>query len=109
MYKRMNAEDLELLLGIDLPDYDGCFGKGKDGITEKQKSFLHSLGLNVVGVKYKAQASILIDTCLKRKELGLASIKQLQFIRNMDACPKKKSLHELTKDEASKILQRIAG
>lgn len=107
MYKRMNPEDVELLLGIDLPDYDGCYGKGKDGVTEKQRTFLHSLGLNIVGVKYKAQASILIETCLKRRELGLASIKQLQFIRNMGLCPKRKSLHELTKDEASRILSKV--
>lgn len=109
MHKRMNSKDVEVLLGVEIPDYEGCYGKGKDGITEKQKQFLHSLGLNVTGVRYKAQASILIDTCLKRREQGLASIKQLQYIRNMDACPKRRSLHELTKDEASRILTRIAG
>ena len=105
MYCRMNPKEIELILGIEIPNYDGCYGKGKDGITEKQRAFIHSLGINITGLKYKAQASVIIDCCLSRKAKGLASIKQLQTIRNMKIkC--KKPIQYLTRDEASEILSK---
>lgn len=103
MYRRMTARDIEILFGIEIPTYDGCFGKGKDGMTEKQRTFIHNLGINIVGLKYKAQASVVINCVLERRNKGLASIKQIQTIRNLNI-KLNKPIQVITKDEASKIL-----
>jgi len=108
MYRRMTTQDIEILFGIEIPDYDGCFGKGRDGITEKQRVFIHNLGINISGLKYKAQASVVIDCVLKRREQGLASMKQLQTIRNLKV-KTKKPIQLLTKDEAGIILTQYLG
>jgi len=105
MYKRMSAKDIELFFGIEIPNLDGCFGKGRDGITEKQRVFIHSLGINITGLKYKAQASVVIDCVLERRENGLASIKQLQTIRNL-GIKTKTPLQYITKNEASKLISK---
>ena len=105
MHKRMNAYDIEALFGIEIPRLDACFGKYKDGITEKQRTFIHNLGINIAGIKYKGQASIIIDCVIKRREQGLASIKQLQTIRNLGIALKK-PIQFITKDEATNILSK---
>lgn len=106
MYKRMNPRDIELLFGINIPSYDGCTGKFKDGITEKQRTFIHSLGINITGLKYKGQASVIIECIIRRREQGLASIKQLQTLRNLKA-KLPKPIQFITKDEASNILSKF--
>lgn len=105
MHRRMTPKDLEIIFGIEIPSYDGCFGKGRDGITEKQRVFMHNLGINITGLKYKAQASVVIDCALQRKKNGLASLKQIQTIRNLKA-KTSKPIHQLTISEASVILQK---
>lgn len=105
MYKRMSPQDIEILFGITIPNYDGCFGKGKDGITEKQRVFIHNLGINITGLKYKAQASVIIQCAIDRKNNGLASIKQLQTLRNLDV-KLHKPIQYITKDEASNIISK---
>lgn len=105
MYRRMTAKDIEILFGIEIPSYDGCFGKGKDGVTEKQRTFIHNLGINIAGLKYKAQATVVINCVLERRSKGLATIKQLQTIRNLKL-KTSKPLQMITKDEASQILSK---
>ena len=105
MHRRMYAKDIEILFGIEIPEADGCFGKGKDGITEKQRTLIHNLGINVTGLNYKAQASVVISCALERREKGLASLKQIQTIRNIGITPDK-PIYELTKTEASEILSK---
>ena len=104
-YRRMSVQDLELLFGIEIPNLDGCFGKNKDGITEKQRCFIHNLGINITGIKYKGQASIIIQAVIHRKECGLATIKQLQTIRNLGV-KTKTPFQYITQVEASKIISR---
>ena len=105
MYRRMSAKDIELLFGIEIPSFDGCFGKGRDGVTDKQRTFIHSLGINITGLKYKAQASVVINCVMERRAKGLASIKQLQTIRNLGV-KTSVPLQYITKDDASKILSK---
>ena len=105
MHRRMTAKDIEILFGIEIPSFDGCFGKGRDGITDKQRTFIHALGINISGLKYKAQASIVIECIIQRRRKGLASIKQLQTIRNLKI-KTNKPLQLITKDEATKIISK---
>lgn len=102
---RMSVADIELIFGIEIPSYDGCYGKNKDGMTEKQKAFIHALGMNTTGLKYKGQASVVIDCALRRKANDMATIKQIQTIRNLGVkC--RKPYHALTRLDASKILSK---
>lgn len=64
----------------EIPNMDGLFGKNRDGITEKQKTFLHQLGIGTTGLKYKGQAMKVIDLALKRKENGLATPGQMRAL-----------------------------
>ena len=92
MYKRMDANEAAWLMQIEIPTYDGCFGKGKDGITLAQKNFMHNLGINTNGIRYKAQACIIISAAIERRDKGLATLKQIQTIRNLDIKPEKPKL-----------------
>ena len=107
-YRRMAPQDVELLFGIEIPSYDGCFGKNRDGITEKQRVFIHNLGINISGLKYKGQASAIIDCVLSRREKGLATMKQLQTIRNLKI-KTPKPIQFITKAEAGQILTKYLG
>ena len=103
MYKRMDANEAAWILQVDIPTYDGCFGKGKDGITLAQKTFMHELGINTNGIKYKAQACIIISAAVERRNKGLASLKQIQTISNLKV-KTDKPLNQLTKTEAFQVL-----
>lgn len=80
---RMNPKDVEMMCAVCIPNYDGCRGRGKDAITEKQKVFLRNLGINTTGLKYKGQAMVVIDAALRREKCGLASFNQINEIRNL--------------------------
>ena len=64
----------------ELPNQDGLFGKNRDGITDKQKTFLRQLGIGTTGLKYKGQASRVIDLALSRKNNGLATPGQMRAL-----------------------------
>jgi hypothetical protein len=102
----MNPKDFEIIFGVEIPSFDGCFGKGQDGMTVKQRTLIHNLGLNVAGVKYKAQASVIISTVLERNGRGLATIKQVQTIRNL-GLKTKQPLRSITRKEATELLSKI--
>jgi hypothetical protein len=56
------------------------FGWKTDPATGKQKETLSKYGIAYSRVKYKGQASLLIQTILKRNNDGLASPKQIQVL-----------------------------
>lgn len=62
----------------EIPNIDGLYGAQRDGITEKQKTFLRQLGIGTTGLKYKGQASKVIDFALTRKNNGLATPGQMR-------------------------------
>ena len=64
----------------EIPNIDGLFGKNRDGVTEKQKTFLRQLGIGTTGLKYKGQASKVIDYALQRKNNGLATPGQMRAL-----------------------------
>jgi hypothetical protein len=49
-------------------------------ITEKQKELLGKNGIAYSRIKYKGQASIVIDILLERKQAGLCSPKQIKVL-----------------------------
>lgn len=64
----------------EIPNMDGLFGKNRDGVTDKQKTFLRNLGIGTTGLKYKGQASKVIDIALTRKNNGLATPGQMRAL-----------------------------
>lgn len=65
----------------EIPNMDGLFGAQRDGVTAKQKTFLRQLGIGTTGLKYKGQASKVIDYALIRKNNGLATPGQMRALR----------------------------
>lgn len=101
----MTLEDLQIILGVEIPCYEALKGKNRDGITAAQKEYLHVLGVNVTGIRYKGQASIIITVAQARKEAGLATMKQLQTLYSL-GCKPKKPFQYITKEEASGYITR---
>lgn len=64
----------------EIPNMDGLFGAQRDGVTDKQKTFLRQLGIGTTGLKYKGQASKVIDMALTRKNNGLATPGQMRAL-----------------------------
>lgn len=81
----------------EVPNMNGLFGKNRDGITEKQKTLLHSLGIGTTGLKYKGQASIVIDYALYRRQHGMATPGQMRTLLKNGV----KNVHEYTFAAAS--------
>lgn len=105
MKLRMDMNELELIMGIDIPTYSSCLGTGKNSVTEAQKAYLHDLGVNTSGILCKAQACAIIDALLDRQKKGLASLKQIVAIRNMNVRIRK-PFQFLTYNDAGKIIAR---
>lgn len=66
----------------EVPNMDGLFGAQRDGITEKQKTFLRQLGVGTTGLKYKGQASMIITYAITRKQNGLATPGQMRALQS---------------------------
>ena len=89
----------------EIPNMDGLFGKNRDGVTEKQKAFLRQLGIGTTGLKYKGQASKVIDFALTRKNNGLATPGQMRKLRKCGV----KNVHCISFANAVKTLRSYDG
>lgn len=87
----------------DIPNIDGLYGAQRDGITEKQKTFLHQLGIGTTGLKYKGQASKVIDAALLRKKNGLATPGQMRTLKKYGV----KNVHCFTYLKAKAELSKL--
>lgn len=77
--ERIYVEELETMLGVTFRKTKAEMkGKGQDGITEAQKKYLHGLGINVTGIRYKGEAHQIIKLICDRQKLGLPSIDALK-------------------------------
>ena len=64
----------------EIPNMNGLFGKQRDGVTDAQKTFLHNLGIGTTGLKYKGQASKVIEIAVIRRQSGLATPGQMRTL-----------------------------
>lgn len=72
--KLINPLAVEIMLQVD--DYEPAFMWEMELPTEKQIKSLENFGIDASMVTCKGQASIYLDKCFKRMNLGLATIKQ---------------------------------
>ena len=83
-----------------IPEYDALSGKYKDGITTKQKAFLRQMGIGSTGLRYKGQASIVLDEAIRRQREHLATPGQMRALTKNGM----KDVHMVTFDKAVEIL-----
>ena len=102
---RMYTAEIETTMTMHIPEYNNLKGKMKEPITEKQKAYLRSLGVNTTGIRYKGQASYIITVALRRQKCGLASFQQIQKIRSLGIVPTV-PFDRLTSIGATRIINR---
>lgn len=89
----------------EIPNIDGLYGAQRDSITEKQKTYLHQLGIGTTGLKYKGQASKVIELALMRKNNGLATPGQMRTLQKYGV----KNVHCFTYINAKNELSKLDG
>lgn len=78
---KIQAETYLVICGLySLPKKKDLAGWQTQPITEKQKEFMDAVGIGYSRVKYKGQASIVIDAFVVRKNARLATPKQLAVL-----------------------------
>ena len=87
-----------------LPNKWDLFGWRAESITQKQKSTLEEYGVAYSRVKYKGQASMLIQLIFNRAKNGLATPKQIQVLLKNGYTSAR--IAKLTKRGASRIISR---
>lgn len=79
-------------------------GWKRDPITEKQKELLEKYGIAYARVKYKGQASMIIDVIFERNQKKLATPKQIQVLLKHNYTMGK--IKYLTKEGAGRIISK---
>lgn len=72
----------------------------RNGITQKQRDFLHRLGLGYSQLHYHAQVQAVLDVALERERHGLATPAQMRAMEDRGI----ENIHLKSKDEASYLL-----
>jgi len=75
---------MEFAVGIadpDLADFMPTMGWHGDPVTAKQSEILLRNGINPSSIRCKGQASAIIDKLFLRRDLGLATAKQVRWLR----------------------------
>ena len=100
---RVYVQDFFELAGVNMefPKASEMTGWQKDGITNKQKDYLHVLGLGNTGVEYKYHAMKAIDLAVSRAKKGLATPQEMRDMK----CLGIKNVHIRTHKEAQYILR----
>ncbi len=83
-----------------MPTLSMLAGKYRDGVTDKQKSFLRTLGIGTSQIKYKGQASFVLEIALDRKNRGLATPGQMRALKEHGL----DDVHNITFRQAVQIL-----
>ena len=89
---------------INIPELNTMGGKYRDGATNKQKQFLHKLGVGWTGLAYKGQITIVIDAALDRERKGLATPGQMRKLRNLGL----RDVSKITFKDAADILDKLS-
>lgn len=97
-----NAFDVLRMFAV--PNCKGLFGG--DLATEKQVAYLEYKGIKCRPDLQKGEASKLIETCIKRQEKGLATFKQLRYLRKLGH--KDSFIENTTFAEASSLINERA-
>lgn len=106
--KRKLVDPLQFELSIqaeDLSNYVPAFGYEMEPPTEAQKSTLEKMGIFPDDIDSNGKASALIDRLAKRRQLGLATPKQIRFLEGRGF----NHVGTWKFDDARKLIDRIAA
>ena len=88
-----------------MPTKYDLFGWREEPATEKQKKELEKFGIAYSTIRYKGQASMVLQTIYKREADGLATPKQIQLL--LEKGYKGNRLRYLTVIGASRIIKDL--
>lgn len=104
--KEVDAMEFALSLGDDeLADYEPTFNWEKRKPTEKQTALLKKNGFDLESVTCCGHANKIIDVIMARRELGLATVKQVRFLQRL----KHPSPNTATFEEATHFINSKTG
>ena len=90
---------------MDLADFECSMRWHDEPVTEMQTALLFRFGLDTSSVRCRGQASAILDVIVRRSKMGLATPKQVKWLKRMGH-PKPE---EATFDDASKWLEKRWG
>lgn len=78
---KLQAETYLMICGLySLPKKNDLTGWERQPVTEKQKEFLNTAGIGYSRIKYKGQASTVINAYIVRSNARMATPKQLALL-----------------------------
>ena len=89
---------------LDLVDYKPTFAYEMKEPSSKQIKTLENFGIDAESIEFAGQASALIDACIRRRENGLATPKQVRCIERYGF----KHVGTWTFEAANKMISRIS-
>ena len=93
------------IMDEDLTSYEPEFGYETKPATEKQLRTLENFGINSDAVQNLGHASMLLDKCIRRNELGLSTAKQIRKLESYGFV----HVGEWSKADASRMMGIIAA
>lgn len=93
------------IMDEDLTSYEPEFGYETKPATEKQLRTLENFGINSDAVLNLGHASMLLDKCIRRNELGLSTAKQIRKLESYGFV----HVGEWSKADASRMMGIIAA
>ena len=79
-----DAMEYALCIGEpDLVEYVPTMGWHGEPISQKQSEILSRVGIDATAIRCRGQASAIIDKVFLRRDLGLASAKQVRWLRKL--------------------------
>ena len=104
--KTVDAMDFALSVGDEeLADYEPVFSWEKRKVTAKQAAMLAHSGFDMESVTCCGHATKIIDRLMARRELGLATVKQVRFLQRLGH----PQPNTATFDEASQFINSKTG
>lgn len=98
----VNANDFMLLANskIRIPCMKDIPITQRNGITQKQRDYLHSMGIGYSQLRYYGQIKPVLKLAIQREKAGLASPAQMRTMQKIGIT----DVHLRTKEEASYII-----
>lgn len=79
-------------------DFEPTMRWHKEEVSERQAAALERMGVDVEGVKSRGQASAILDAAVNRSKAGLATIKQVKYLKQFGhPSPEKATFEEAKK------------
>lgn len=93
-FLKLAHSEITILKMRDIPESQ------RNGITQKQRNYLHNMGIGYAQLHYHGQVDAVLNVAIKREKAGLATPAQMRAMESMGVS----DVHIRTKEEAAYIL-----